>query len=152
MELEGETLLHGAPGEVWKALHDAALLKEFVPGCERLEWLDDATLEAELTLRAVGLRRRYASRVHIRDSRPVESYTLLFGSDAETANVASRVRLEPVEAGTHVVFVVEVRLDNTLARLGAGVVERIARKMADRFFKRLDAELTGSGASGTDSS
>lgn len=148
MEIRGEAVLHGAPDAVWEALHDAELLKEFIPGCEKLEWLDEATLEAELTLRAVGLRHRYASRVHIRESKPPASYALLFGHDPAAPSVTSRVRIAPHAGGTRISYHVEARLDNVLARLGAGLMEKIARKMAGRFFARLDAELAGAEVGG----
>jgi len=74
----------------------------------------------------------------------MKGYTLLFGRHAESASVSSVVRLSAHEEGTQITYEVEARLDNALARLGAGVMERLARKMATQFFKCLDKSLGGS--------
>lgn len=146
MKFDGEVRLRARREEVWAALHDETLLKECVPGCEKLEWLDDRTLEADMTLRAAGLRHHYSSRVHIRDTVPMQSYTLLFGGTAETASVKSRVRLVPEGESTRILYEVEARLDNKLAKLGSALVERIARKMATSFFHRLEGALNEADA------
>src|SRR5699024_10177146 len=99
------------------------------------------TLEAALALRILGLRRHYASRVHIRDVRHHEGYRLLFGSEAEAASVTSRVRLCDEGETTRICYEVEAELDNTLMKYGAGILEKIARRMAARFFNRLNEYL-----------
>ncbi len=144
MELRGEAILHARIEPIWSALHDTEQLKHCIRGCETLEWLDEETLKASLALRVAGMKYRLASRVHIRDQVPMEGYTLLFGRHAENASVSSIVRLSAHEEGTKIAYEVEARLDNALARLGAGVMERFARKMATRFFKCLDKSLADS--------
>ena len=144
MELRGETILQARTEDVWSALHDTEQLKHCIRGCEVLEWIDEQTLEACLTLRVAGMKYRCASHVHIRDQVPMKGYTLLFGRHAESASVSSVVRLSAHEEGTQITYEVEARLDNALARLGAGVMERLARKMATQFFKCLDKSLGGS--------
>jgi carbon monoxide dehydrogenase subunit G len=144
VDLKGEVLLHASPEAVWAALYDTELLVHCIPGCEKIEWRDETTLEAELALRLGGAKRRYRGRVHLRDAVRPQSYTLYFGQSVEEASVASRVRLAAVSEGTHVCYHVEARLKGHLATLGAKIASGIARKMAARCFKCLDVSLAGS--------
>ncbi|MGH8428619.1 MAG: CoxG family protein [Gammaproteobacteria bacterium] len=142
MEISGEYLLHSTPETVWAALHDAALLERCVPGCESVSWLDATTVEAGLVLRLGAAKRRYRGRVRIADSRPYESYTLLFGESEQGSSVSARIALLPRADATAVCYAVAAQLDGYLAQLGAPVAVAIARRLAKRFFKACDAELT----------
>lgn len=141
MELGGEYLLQTDPETLWAALHDAELLARCVPGCERVEWVGADTLEAEIALRIGTAKRRYRGRVRVADARPHESYRLLFGTTERGSSVVARIRLEPHADATLFRYDVEARLDSYLARLGIPVAVAIARRIAGRFFKRLDVAL-----------
>lgn len=141
MDISGHYLLPAECKTVWTSLHDAQVLERCVPGCERIEWLDDCTVEASLVLRVGTVRRRYKGRVRIADSRPWNSYTLLIGETGRGTSVTSRIRLEPAHGGTTVRYEVEAQLDGYLSRLGAAVAGAIARRLAAAFFKRLEAEM-----------
>ncbi|MGH8274120.1 MAG: CoxG family protein [Gammaproteobacteria bacterium] len=142
MQLDGETELRATPEAVWEAVHDTEILKHCVPGCEKIEWLDETTLEAALLFRAAAFSRHFSSRVHIRDAVRPESYTLHFGKSLETASVTSRVRFEPSPAGTKVFYEVEARLDGSIARFGVKLISGVARKMAKSFFACLDKRMS----------
>jgi carbon monoxide dehydrogenase subunit G len=112
-------------------------------------WLDAATVEASLVLRLGAAKRRYRGRVRIADSRPYESYTLLFGESEQGSSVTARIAFLQQGDDTAVSYAVEAQLDGYLARLGAPVAVAIARRLAERFFKRCNAELiANSGGDG----
>lgn len=140
MEINGEYLLEREPETVWANLHDTALLERCIPGCERVEWVDSETVEASLVLRVGTLRRRYAGRVRIAAAKPYESYTLLIGESGQGSSVTSHIRLERRGQATAVCYAVEARLDGYLARLGTPVARTVARRLAERFFKRLESD------------
>lgn len=146
MDISGEYRLAHSARTVWEALHDAELLTDCVPGCERIAWLDADTVEAALVLRIGAVRRRYSGRVRIADPRPWESYTLLIGETGQGSTVTSRIRLEPRGGLTAVRYDVEARLDGYLARLGTPIAIAIARRVADRFFRRLTNALDARSA------
>lgn len=146
MNISGEALLHAAPEAAWAALHDTALLARCVPGCDSIRWLGEDTLHASLVLNAGVARRRYEGRIRIADAVELESYRLLLGSHPESPSVESRIRLEPAPAGTAVYYDVEAKLDGYLERLGTRAASGIARGLAARFFKRLDALLRESSS------
>lgn len=141
MELAGDHLLGTDPETLWSALHDAELLERCVPGCERAHWVGQDTLEAEIVLRIGAAKRRYRGRVRIADARPHVSYRLLFGTAESVNSVAALIRFTPQAHGTLFGYQVEARLDSYLARVGVPLAAAIARRIAARFFARLDAAL-----------
>ncbi|MGH8225019.1 MAG: CoxG family protein [Gammaproteobacteria bacterium] len=141
MHIGGEVLLHADPQTVWRALHDTNLLAQCVPGCEEINWCDDETLTASLVLKIGTARRRYRGHIRIVEAIEPESYRLLIGKSVETASIESRIRLEPTPAGTTIHYEIEASLDGYLERLGARIAAGIARRLATRFFKRLDVLL-----------
>lgn len=143
MELKGRYALQAPPEAVWDALHDTGLLVRCVPGCQNIHWTADDTLEAEIELRAGNARRTYRGEVRIADQEPPHRYRLLFAKPGENSSVSARIELEARKSGTRLYYHVEAELDGYLARLGGPVVSLIAKRIANRFYKRLNAELAG---------
>ena len=141
MELKGRHTLHAPPETVWNALHDTGLLTRCVPGCQSIQWTTENTLEAAIELRAGNARRTYRGEVRIADQQPPSSYRLLFGKPGEPSSVAATIELVPGDAGTRLSYHVDAALDGYLARLGGPVVSIIAKRIANRFFKRMNAEF-----------
>lgn len=145
MELHGKHTLLAPPEMVWAALHDTDLLAHCVPGCQGIRWISENTLEAEIELRAGGAYRTYRGEVRITDQRPPDHYRLLFGKSDSPGSVVADIGLAPKEQGTHLSYHVNAGLDGYLARLGTPIVNMIARRIANRFFKRLNDKLTEAG-------
>lgn len=144
MEMNGRYVLRALPEMVWAALHDTELLTHCVPGCQGIRWLSGNTLEAEIELRAGSAHRTYRGEVRIADQQPPFHYRLLFGKPGGPSTVVADIDLVSKAQGTRLSYHVDAGLDGYLARLGAPVVSIIARRIANRFFKRLNAELAES--------
>jgi uncharacterized protein len=141
MDLEGKHRLHGTPEQVWNALHDTVLLARCVPGCKQIEWLGTDTLEAEIELSIGNAHRSYRGRVRIAEADPHQSYKLLFGEDGHASSVTALIELKAEEEFTHLHYTVDAQLDGYLARIGTPVARAVAKRIAKRFFKHLNAEL-----------
>lgn len=142
MELEGDYFLQASPEAVWTALHDVDLLTRCVPGCEFICWQTENTLEAGIELRLGNLQRSYRGEVRITDQSPYAHYRLLFGKPGTPSRVAADIDLNAETGGTRLTYRVEAALDGYLERLGASMVGLVARRIANRFFKILNAEIT----------
>ncbi len=141
VEIKGETTIRADPEAVWTALHDTEILARCVPGCERIEWLDEKSLRASLVLRIGAVKRCYEGHIRIAEAVKPERYTLLLGGTPESPSVTSHIRLEPQSEGTRICYAVEARLDKYFKGLGAKAASAIARRLAALFFKRLDVVL-----------
>lgn len=141
MDLAGKHPLHGTPEQVWNALHDTDMLARCVPGCKQIEWIGADTLEAEIELSIGNAHRSYRGRVRIADAEPHRSYRLLFGESGQANSVVAVIELEHAEELTHLSYAVEAQLDGYLARIGTPVARAVAKRIAKRFFRQLDAAL-----------
>ena len=50
MEFGGRYRIGASRLKVWEALNDAEILKKTIPGCSRIDWLTETTLEAAITV------------------------------------------------------------------------------------------------------
>lgn len=141
MHIEGDVEINVDRQTLWSALHDTELLERCVPGCKSLEWVDDTSLQARFILQVAGYRKNYTGTVHIIDPQPPQGYTLLLGEHGVGSSVKSHIRLCPTPEGTRLCYSVEAALDTYLTRLGTPVATTIARCLATRFCKRLNATL-----------
>ena len=147
MDLEGRHRLHGNPEQVWNALHDTVLLARCVPGCKQIEWIGTDTLEAEIELSIGSAHRSYKGRVRIADAELHRSYKLLFGEDGHASSVTALIELKDDADHTHLHYTVDAQLDGYLARIGTPIARTVAKRIAKRFFKQLDAALAESNVS-----
>ncbi len=59
------------------------------------------------------------------------------------------MRLTDVEGGTELTYDVDAQIGGKLAQLGSRLITGFARKMADQFFERFQAEVEGTGNTDT---
>jgi len=142
MDLEGRHRLHGTPEQVWDTLHDTVRLARCVPGCKQIEWIGTDTLEAEIELSIGSAHRSYKGRVRIADAEPHQRYKLLFGEDGHASSVTALIELAGDGEHTRLHYTVDAQLDGYLARIGTPVARAMAKRIAKRFFQRLDAAIT----------
>ena len=59
------------------------------------------------------------------------------------AKGGARVALADVEGGTELTYEVDAKVGGKLAQLGSRLIDGFAKKMADQFFERFQAEVEG---------
>ena len=149
MELKGSRVIDADRATVWEKLNDADTLKACIPGCEELNGSPEEGFEAVVKQKVGPVKATFKGHVTLEDVVPAESYRLVGegkGGVAGFAKGAAAVSLSEVEEGTELVYDVEAKVGGKLAQLGSRVVGGFARKMADQFFERFQAEVEGPGA------
>ncbi len=137
MTMTGEVILPAEPAPVWAALNDPNVLKVCIPGCEELTKLSDTEFEALAKVAVGPVKAAFKGRIALEDLNPPNGYTIRGegqGGVAGFAKGSARVRLEPVEGGTRLVYDVEATVGGKLAQLGGRLVNGVAKKNADAFF------------------
>jgi len=153
MELKGSRVIDADRATVWEKLNDAGTLKACIPGCQELTGSPEEGFEALVKQKVGPVKATFKGHVTLEDVVPAESYRLVGegkGGVAGFARGAAAVSLSEVEAGTELVYDVEAKVGGKLAQLGSRVVGGFARKMADQFFERFQAEVEGPGAGAAD--
>ena len=149
MEMTGQQLVPLPQEETWRALNDTEVLKSCVPGCESLEKLSDD--EYELTMRAkIGpVSARFKGKMKLEDVDPPRGYTMVFEGQGGVAGFAKGqaiVSLAQEDEGTRLSYSVKANVGGKIAQLGARLIDGVARKIADDFFKCFNERYSGEKA------
>lgn len=130
---------------VWERLMDHRVLARSLPGVERLEPLDDPdTLALTVKVAIPSITGAYKGSVRISDRKPCESYRLTGEAKGRLGWVkgSADFALAPVERGTEVVAVMDVKTGGMLSGVGQRFMHSIATGMLRDFFAAFDEELT----------
>jgi carbon monoxide dehydrogenase subunit G len=147
MDMTGEYKI-GAPREaVWRALNDAEILKQCIPGCETLDKTSETEFTANVRAKVGPVSARFGGKVQLSDLDPPNGYKISGegqGGVAGFAKGGAEVKLKPDGAGTLLSYTVNAQVGGKLAQIGARLIDATARKMADDFFSKF-AELVAAG-------
>src|SRR5689334_14135992 len=76
MDMTGEYRIPAARETVWRALNDAEILKQCIPGCETVDKISDTEFTARVAIAVGPVKAKFSGKVTIADLRPPESYTI----------------------------------------------------------------------------
>lgn len=150
MKIEQSFLL-GVPVErAWRYVRDAQFVAACIPGCERVEALDDNHYLSTVAVAIGPFNMRFALEIQILSERQNEELRFRArgeeGGRASTLSSESVLRLErSAEAGTQVRLESEVQVSGRLGRFGLGVMRKktqdLARQFAEAMSERISTEL-----------
>ena len=147
MEMNDKRVIAADRDTVWAALLDPEVLKACVPGCEELTGSPEDGFEAVVVQKVGPVKAIFRGAVTLSDMSPPHSLRMTGegkGGPAGFAKGGALVTLASVEGGTEVSYDVEAKVGGKLAQLGSRIIDGFARKMADQFFERFQAEVEGS--------
>jgi carbon monoxide dehydrogenase subunit G len=139
MEMTGSQLIPMPQEVVWAGLNDAKILKACVPGCESLQRVSDTEYRAVIVVAIGPTKSKFTGKLLLLDIDAPHSYRTSFegsGGAAGTANGGARVSLAPEGAGTRLTYVARVQIGGKLAQVGSRLIDGVAKKMTDEFFRR----------------
>lgn len=139
MQITGDYLLPATPETVWRALNDADVLRECIPGCQSLEKLSDTEFKAKVGTRIGPLQATFDGQVQLTDLDPPRSYTISgsgSGGVVGSAKGGAKVRLAPEGAGTRLTYDVDAQVSGKIAQLGSRLIDSTAKMMAGQFFDK----------------
>lgn len=145
MDMNGEFRLAAPRDAVWKALNDAEVLKQSIPGCEEIVKLSDTEMTAKVSAKVGPVSARFAGKVTLSDLDPPNGYTISGegqGGVAGFAKGGAKVSLKDDAGGTILTYTVQAQVGGKLAQIGSRLIDATARKMADEFFTRFQAAVS----------
>ena len=146
MELSGSRIIAADVDTVWAHLNNPETLKACIPGCEELTGSPEEGFAATVKQKVGPVKATFKGEVTLENVVPGKSYTITGegkGGVAGFAKGSADVLLTPVEDGTELTYEVDAKVGGKLAQLGNRIIGGFARKMADEFFERFQAEVEG---------
>lgn len=145
MKISGEHRLRAPRDVVWSALLDPRVLRETIPGCERLEPTGPGAYDVALRIGIAAIRGTYRGRVLVTDERPGESYRVTVsgsGSPGSGSGLA-QIFLSGDGDATIVRFDGELTAQGGLARLGGRGLAGVVKLLIGQFFRSMDRHVGG---------
>ena len=143
--MTGEQLVPLSQAKTWDALNDTAVLKACIPGCDSLDQVADNQYQLTMTARIGPVNARFKGLMTVQDVQAPASYTMVFEGQGGVAGFAkgqALVELEPQETATRLKYSVKAMIGGKLAQLGARLIDGVARKLADDFFKAFNQHVS----------
>lgn len=145
MEITGSQMLVASRQKVWDALNDPDVLKQCLPGCESVEKINAQQYTVIMSAAIGPLRARFNGTLRMTDATPPSACTMVFegqGGPVGFGKGSSSVELTETSEGTQLSYTASAQVGGKLAQVGSRLIDSVARKMADDFFKAFKKQLT----------
>lgn len=148
MQITGTQTIPASRQRVWDALNDPAVLKKCLPGCESVERTSPEEFKVVMAAAIGPLRARFNGMLRMSDVNAPESCTMVFEGQGGAVGFGkgnSSVTLTESEGQTQLSYTADAQVGGKLAQVGSRLIDSVARKMADDFFKAFKAQLAALG-------
>tara|TARA_A100001011_G_scaffold105272_1_gene111483 strand:- start:1758 stop:2369 length:612 start_codon:yes stop_codon:yes gene_type:complete len=145
MELIGEYEIPANRDKVWEALNDPEILKQCIDGCQELSKESETQFVAKVTAKVGPVKAKFTGKVSLSDLDPPNGYKISGegqGGVAGFAKGGATVTLTEQGLGTLLKYEANAEVGGKLASVGSRLVEGVAKKQADDFFKKF-SEIVG---------
>jgi hypothetical protein len=145
MEILGSQIIPADKQTVWNALNNPEVLKNCLPGCESVELTAPDQFKVAITTAIGPLKAKFKGTLQVTEANPPESCILVFegqGGAVGFGKGSSKVTLTTVENGTELSYNAQAHVGGKLAQIGSRLIDSVAKKMSDDFFKAFNRELT----------
>jgi hypothetical protein len=107
--------------------------------------VSDTQYQLSMTARIGPVSARFKGMMTLQDIDAPRGYTMVFEGQGGVAGFAkgqANVSLAPEPEGTRLSYAVKATVGGKLAQLGARLIDGVARKLADDFFKCFNARYS----------
>jgi uncharacterized protein len=144
MEFKGRYFIAAQAQKVWNALNDPQVLRQCVPGCERLEKTDPTHFVASAVLRIGPVKATFAANLALDELDPPHRCIIAGEGQGGVAGFArgqAEVLLTPEGGGTVLTYTAQANIGGKLAQIGQRLIDGAAKQIADDFFARFAAAV-----------
>ena len=144
MEIIGKKIIPSKRETVWHALNDPVILKLCLPGCESVEKIGTDEFKVIIKTAIGPLRARFQGSLKMTEVNAPESCVMLFegqGGAVGFGKGSSSVTLRTVDGGTELSYETKAQVGGKLAQVGSRLIDSVAKKMTDDFFKAFQNQL-----------
>jgi uncharacterized protein len=144
MEIIGTQTIPAPRATVWAALNDPEVLKKCLPGCESVERTADDEFKVVVVTSIGPLRARFNGVLRLTEVNAPVSCVMVFegqGGAVGFGKGSSAVTLTETPEGTALAYSAQAHVGGKLAQVGSRLIESVAKKMTDDFFKAFRKQL-----------
>jgi carbon monoxide dehydrogenase subunit G len=151
MKISGTSTLTADRTAVYRALNDPAVLVATIPGCQRLEALGDDAYKMTVAAGVGSIKGVYDGEVRLTDHDEPSRFTLKAQGAGAPGTIGAEVMvvLEDGDGGTTILsYDADAVVGGMIGGVGQRMLTGVSKKMADEFFRNVDAALSGAAPVG----
>jgi carbon monoxide dehydrogenase subunit G len=139
MKLESAYEVPAPRDKVWDAFMDPKLLKQAIPGCEKLEAVGPDEYKATMKIGVGGVKGTFEGKVKLMDKQPPDSYRMTVDGSGGPGFIRGEtlISLTDNAGGTRVSYSADVQVGGLIASVGQRLLGGVSKMMADKFFTRM---------------
>lgn len=143
MQMNDSQRIAASKEKVWAALNDPDVLRQCIPGCQKLDMSSPTDMTATVVIKVGPIKASFSGKVTLSDLDPPNQYRIAgegSGGVAGFAKGGATVRLEATpENETILHYEVESKIGGKIAQLGSRLIDSTAKKLATEFFAKFGA-------------
>ncbi|MCZ6807327.1 MAG: carbon monoxide dehydrogenase subunit G [Deltaproteobacteria bacterium] len=142
MKFAGEYRFEAPIAEVWKALLDPVVLAAVMPGCEKLELVDD-TYVGELNIKVGPVQGKFQGKVNLSDVEEEKGYTMKVDGRGAPGFVkaTAAIKLTPEGDATKMEYDADAQVGGRIASVGQRLIDASAKAIIKESLEGLNANV-----------
>lgn len=143
MKLEGSHDIPAPRERVWSAFLDPEILRQAIPGCEKLDAIGEGEYKATMKIGVAAVKGTFEGKVRLFDLNEPESYKMAVEGSGGPGFIRgeTRIALSDHDGGTRVSYTADVQVGGLIAGVGQRMLGGVSKMMADQFFNRMSQLL-----------
>jgi carbon monoxide dehydrogenase subunit G len=139
MKIEGTHEIPAPRQRVWDAFLDPELLRQAMPGCDKLDAIGDDQYKATMKVGIAAVKGTFEGKVRLSDKKAPDSYRMAVEGSGGPGFVRGEaaIALSDTESGTRVDYTADVQFGGLIAGVGQRLLGGVSKMMADQFFGRM---------------
>ncbi len=146
MKISGTSTLNADRVTVWAALNDPAVLVQTIPGCQQLEALGDDAFKMTVAAGVGSIKGVYDGQVRLTDHQHPEAFKMHAQGAGAPGTIGAEVWVNLIEGPdgrTELKYDADATVGGMIGGVGQRMLTGVSKKMADEFFRNVDAVLVG---------
>jgi hypothetical protein len=143
LKLAGEHRFEAPRELVWRALLDPAILARTLPGCERLEQVEENDFRGVLNVQVGPVKGQFQGTLLLSDLKVLESYRMKLDGSGPAGFLRGEGTVALAEAGdgTLLSYDLEAQVGGRMAGVGQRLLDSSARSIARQGLEGLERQL-----------
>jgi len=153
MKIQGEHRFEFPRQTVWEAINDRATLSKTLPGCEKLERVEESQFRGALNVQIGPVNGLFQGSLELSQVTPPEGYHMRLQGKGPAGFIKGEgtLRLKESGGGTTLHYDMDAQVGGRIAAVGQRLVDSSARVITQQGLEGLERQLQAhSGASGDD--
>jgi len=154
MDITGTQTIAASRSTVWDALNTPATLQACIPGCESLTAKGENQYDMVMVAAVGPVKAKFKATLTLSNVVAGASYTMTFDGSGGAAGfgkgqadvMLSDAGSEEGIDGTQLDYTAQVQVGGKIAQVGARLIDGVAKKLSEAFFKNFKAKVQTSGA------